>query len=370
MRKIISLICLLMPLTAFADELQLQENAPERYVVVKGDTLWDISAKFFKDPWKWPQIWGYNKDTIKDPHWIYPGDVVYLDPNSKTLRIGEPPAAASSSDTAAVAGEPDAAAQIPQVGEVGSSSGSDAVKYSPRARVIPGRSDAIPTISLKVIGPFLSRPLVFEDSELEGAPKLVGTYEQRHLLGENDTAYAQNLPHDRGERWQIYRPSITFIDPYTKEVLGHEVVYLGDAAVEKFDDISTLRITKSLMEITKGDYFAQTSTGFSTNYLPHAPSSEISARVISIYGGVEQAGQNAVVTLNKGRRDGLENGHVLALYQKGEILKTGWFKPNIPLPDVRYGLIFVFRVFDKVSYALVMETKMPVQVMDRASTPD
>jgi hypothetical protein len=374
MRKIISLICLLMPLTAFADELQLQENAPERYVVTKGDTLWDISAKFFKDPWKWPQIWGYNKDTIKDPHWIYPGDVVYLDPNTKTLQVGMPVAAATAPDTVQATAEPtDSGATpiIPPVDDVDVISASGAVKYSPRARIIPGRSDAIPTISLKVIGPFLSRPLVFEDGELEGAPKLVGTYEQRHLLGADDIAYVQNLPHDRGERWQIYRPSITFIDPYTKEVLGHEVVYLGEAAVEKFGDISTLRITKSILEIYKGDYFAQTTTGFSTNYLPHAPSSEISARVISIYGGVDQAGQNAVITLNKGRRDGLENGHVLALYQKGEVVKTkGWFTPNIVLPDVRYGLVFVFRVFDKVSYALVMETKMPVQVMDRASTPD
>ncbi|MBI5006594.1 MAG: LysM peptidoglycan-binding domain-containing protein [Nitrosomonadales bacterium] len=361
MRKIISLICLLLPIAVFADELQLQENAPDRYVVVKGDTLWDISAKFFKDPWKWPQIWGFNKDTIKDPHWIYPGDVVYLDSSTHTLRIGNQGGTAVPTDTAGI---------VPDMGDT-TSGASDAVKLMPKARVVAGTSEAIPSISLKVIGPFLQRPLVIEDAELEGAPKLVGTLEAKQLLGANDIAYATNIPADHGERWQIYRPSVTFIDPETKEVLGHEVTYLGDADVEKFADISTLRITKSVLEIHKGDYFAQASSGFSSNYLPHAPSSSITARVISIYGGVEQAGQNAVITLNKGKRDGLENGHVLALYQKGEVVKTsGWFTPNLTMPDLRYGLIFVFRVFDKVSYALVMETKLPVQILDRASTPE
>lgn len=360
MRKIISLICLLLPIAAYADELQLQENAPDRYIVVNGDTLWDISAKFFKDPWKWPEIWGYNKDTIKDPHWIYPGDTVYLDHATRTLKVGEPGApVAPVAETGA----------IPEVGDVTSDTG--AVKYSPRIREVPGTSKAIPTISLKVIGPFLGRPLVMEDNELEGAPRLVGTLEHRELLSTDDTAYVSDMPKDRGERWQIYRPSVTFVDPDTEEVLGHEVMYLGDAFVEKFDDISTLRVSNSVLEIHKGDYFAQSETGFSSNYLPHAPSGDITARVISIYGGVQQAGQNAVITLNKGKRDGLENGHVLALYQKGETIRTkGWFTPNIELPDVRYGLVFVFRVFNKVSYALVMETKFPVKVLDRASTPE
>ena len=360
MLKIILLICLLMPILAFADELQLKEDAPARYVVVKGDTLWDISAKFFKDPWKWPQIWGFNKDTIKDPHWIYPGNVVFLDPSTHTLKIGgEGTTPVTASDGAA----------IPDVSE--SASAKDVVKLLPKAREFASDSESIPLISLKDIGPFLGRPLVVEDGQLDAAPRLVGTYEQRQLIGTNDIAYAKNMPVDGGSRWQVYRPSITFIDPDTKEILGHEVTYLGDAVAEKLDDVSTLRITKAVLEIHKGDYFAQSATGFSSNYQPHAPAGKISARVISIYGGVQQAGQNAVITLNKGKRDGLENGHVLALYQKGEVIKTpGWFTPNTVLPDMRYGLVFVFRVFEKVSYALVMETKIPVQVLDRAGNPE
>lgn len=356
MRKIISLICLLLPIAVYADELQLQENAPQRYVVVKGDTLWDISAMFFKDPWKWPQIWGYNKDTIADPHWIYPGNVVYLDPNTHTLKVGEP--------------VPENG-EVPSVTESNIASDSGVTKLEPRAREVKGRGEAIEMISLKDIGPFLARPLVVEDDELEGAPELVGTYEQRQLLGTGDVAYANNMPSDQGVSWQIYRPGQTFKDPDTGEVLGHEVIFLGDATVEKFDTLTTLRISKAVQEINKGDRFAQTVTGFSANYQPHAPDNYITAKVISIYGGVAQAGQNAVVTLNKGRRDGLENGNVLALYQKGEVLRNpSIFRRNTVLPDVRYGLVFVFRVFDKVSYALVMQTRLPVQLLDRASTPE
>jgi len=355
MRKIISLICLLLPILANADEVQIREDAPDRHIVVKGDTLWDISAKFFKDPWKWPEIWALNKQDIKDPHWIYPGNVVYLDRHSGTLSTNPPSGGTTSATT--------------QSSDVAPA--NDTEKFSPKVRVVGQNSEAIPAIPLNIISSFLSRPLVVEGEELESAPKLVGTYEQRTLLSANDIAYAKDLPSDKGAQWQIYRPSVTFVDPDTDEELGQEVLYLGDATAEKFGDPSTMRITKSVLEINKGDYFAQAASGYSANFLPHAPSTNINAKIISIYGGVEQAGQRAVITLNKGQRDGIEVGHVLGVYQKGEVIKTkGWFTPNVVLPDMRYGLVMVFRVFNKVSYALVMETKLPVQLLDRASTPE
>lgn len=355
MRKIISLICLLLPILANADEVQIREDAPDRHIVVKGDTLWDISAKFFKDPWKWPEIWALNKQDIKDPHWIYPGNVVYLDRRSGTLSTTPP-----SGETTTTASQN--SDDVPT---------NDTEKYSPKVRVVSQNSEAIPAIPLNLISSFLSRPLVVEGEDLESAPTLVGTYEQRTLLSTNDIAYAKDLPSDKGAQWQIYRPSVTFIDPDTDEELGQEVLYLGDATAEKFGDPSTMRITKSVLEINKGDHFAQAASGYSANFLPHAPSTHINAKVISIYGGVEQAGQRAVITLNKGQRDGIEVGNVLGVYQKGEVIKTkGWFTPNVVLPDMRYGLVMVFRVFNKVSYALVMETKLPVQLLDRASTPE
>jgi len=344
MRKIISLICFLLPALVFAAQPdthpELRSDAPDRHVVVKGDTLWDISGKFFKDPWRWPYIWGMNKNTIKDPHWIYPGDVIILDRATGTLRIGQP-------------------------GET--ASGSAVVKLSPQARASRSPHDAIPSIPAHVITPFLSQPLVIEEGALKGAPRLIGAREGRVILGTHDTGFVKGLSRDKGSQWQIYRPGKTFTDPDTNEVLGIEAIYLGDAEATDFADISTVVITHSVQEINQGDHLVASSGTGASAYLPRAPEKNISARVISVYGGVSQAGQNTVITLNRGKRDGLESGHVLALYRKGEEVKHE--DEKFTLPDERYGLLFVFRVFDKVSYALVMQTRLPVQLLDRAQTP-
>ena len=357
---IISLICCLLPAFALADIVKIRDDAPDRHIVVKGDTLWDISAKFFNDPWQWPQIWGLNKDTISDPHWIYPGDVIVLDRSSGTLRIGETVSSGSTNDSStADTGKMDAGSSA------GRSTRLDTTRLSPRVRVLDSEHNAISSIPGSDIGPFLTRPLIIEKNGLAGGPTIVGTYEQRVLLGKDDIAYVRGMPEDKGLIWQVYRPGKKLVDPDTKEILGYEAIYLGDAEVQKFADVSTLKITKVLQEINKGDHLTYPAEEVTNNYLPRAPESKIVARVISIYGGVTQAGQYSVITLNKGRRDGLENGHVLALYSKGERLK----KEKITLPDVRYGLIFVFRTFEKVAYALVMQTSLPVQVLDNALTP-
>jgi hypothetical protein len=323
MRKIISLICFLLPVLAFAAQPdtrpELRSDAPDHHVVVKGDTLWDISGKFFRDPWRWPYIWGMNKDTIKDPHWIYPGDIIVLDRATGTLRIGQP-------------------------GTSGRSSAAGVVRLSPKVREGHSEHDAVPSIPASAIAPFLSQPLAVEEGALQSAPTLIGAREGRVMLSEGDTGFAKGLTQDKGTKWQVYRPGKTFTDPDSGETLGIEAVYLGDAEATAFADVSTVN-----------------------TYLPRAPASDISARVISIYGGVSQAGQNTVITLNKGRRDGLESGHVLAMYRKGEAVESEG--EDFTLPDERYGLVFVFRVFDKVSYALVMQTRLPVQLLDRAKTP-
>ncbi|HCJ50540.1 MAG: peptidoglycan-binding protein [Gallionellaceae bacterium CG1_02_56_997] len=339
MRKIISLICFLLPVMAFAGQpetpAQLRRDAPDQHIVVKGDTLWDISAMFFKDPWRWPYIWGMNKDSIKDPHWIYPGDVIILDRATGTLSKG------------------------------GRSNG--VVKLSPQVRSGEGRQNAIPSIPPGAIEPFLSQPLVVADDALAGAPTLVGLHESRVIAGLGDLGYAKGLSEDRGTKWQVYRPGKTFVDPDTKEVLGHEAIYLGDVSVNEFADVSTVVITNANQEINVGDRLMAPNDPVARNYLPRAPESNLSARVISIYGGVSLGGQNTVITLNKGERDGLQNGHVLALYSKGDVVKYEGQK--LAMPDERYGLLFVFRVFDKVSYALVMQTHLPVHLLDRAQTP-
>lgn len=375
MRKIISLICIILPILAYADELVVRENAPDRHVVVKGDTLWDISHKFFKDPWKWPQIWGLNKDTIKDPHWIYPGNVVYLDLASKTLHFGERPVTTSTGANTTPALIPDLTSLAETVSETKAeaplnnktSSDSKIQKLSPKVRVIDADHDAVASIPASIIGPFLDKPLVIEENELANAPLLIGSIENRALLSFGDIAFAVGLPADKGQLWQAYRPGKAFIDPDTDEILGYEATYLGDATVQKFDEISTLRITKSVLDIIRGDNFIQSSVGLANNYIPRSPATNIKAKVISVYGGVDQAGQNSIITINKGQRDGLENGHVLALYKESELSK--FRGETYKLPALRFGLAFVFRTFDKVSYALVMQVQRSVQVLDSLETP-
>jgi hypothetical protein len=283
-----------------------------------------------------------------------------LDRTSGTLHLGDVPQQAASTDSVANSHSP----------AISSNTGN-VVKLSPHVRVLPSDHDAIPAIPLSAIAPFLTKPLVVEDTNVSSAPVLIGSYDHRTLLGTHDLAYVSNMPSDKGIQWQVYRVGKTFTDPVSEEVLGHEVIYLGDATVEKFAPVSELRITKVVSEIAKGDYFTQSTQEFTSNFEPHAPSTNIAAKVISIYGGVNQAGQNAIITLNKGKRDGLENGHVLALYQKGDVLRGNSFfrSDDINLPNVRYGLIFVFRTFQKVSYALVLQTKFPVRLLDTAQTP-
>jgi hypothetical protein len=341
MRKIISLICFLLPVLAYAGQTetapQLRSDAPDQYIVVKGDTLWGISGKFFKDPWRWPFIWGMNKDAIKDPHWIYPGEVIVLDRASGTLSIGK-----------------------------GAANGNT-IKLSPQVRAEESTRNAVPSIPSQAIEPFLTQPLIVTDELLAGAPTLVGLPEERVIAGQGDIAYARGLSEDKGKKWQVYRPGKTFIDPDTKEILGHEAIYLGSVEVREFASVSTVVVTEAKQEIKTGDRLITPAAVTARNYLPRAPEGQIDARIISIYGDVTQAGSNSIITLNKGERDGVKAGHVLALSSKGRIVKSEG--KDIALPDERYGLIFVFRVFDKVSYALIMQTRLPAHLQDRAQTP-
>ena len=352
---IISLILIssLLSARALAEEpIRLQDNPPDRYVVVKGDTLWGISGRFLKDPWQWPQVWGMNREQIKNPHLIYPGDIIVLDlsslPPALRLVIGE---------------------QIVG-GVVG---GRETVKLSPRVRAEPRERAPIPTIPASAIEPFLSKPLVIEAGELDGAPRIVATQDERVVLGAGDSAFVFNLPKNKGVDWQIYRAGKTLVDPDTREVLGYEAIYLGEAKVIKFeervDEASPVEITKSALEINIGDRLVATTEAPIDNYVPHAPENLIKARIISAYGGISEVGQGTIVTLNKGARDGIERGHVLALYRRSPPAKNKKGEIILRIPDERYGLLLVFRTFKKVSYALVMHITRPVHVLDVAQTP-
>ncbi len=331
------LLPILFSATALADTVRLQDNAPNRYTVVKGDTLWGISGRFLKDPWKWPQLWKMNRKEIKNPHRIYPGDVLVLDRNGPFLRLVR--------------------------------TERPTVKLSPTVRVEED-GHAIPSISPADIGPFLTQPLVIEENGLDKAPRIVRTEEGRVILGAGNTAYAEGIKVEDGDNWQVYRPGKALVDPDTKEVLGYQAIYLGNALLTRDGEPATIRITKSVEEINVGDRLVQAPPVGFPSYVPHAPENQVKGRIVAALGGIAEFGQNAIVAINKGSRDQMEVGHVLALYRAGETVKSELNSGGtLTLPDERYGLAFVFRTFDKVSYALVVRTNRPVQLYDYVKNP-
>ncbi|MGZ5584078.1 MAG: LysM peptidoglycan-binding domain-containing protein, partial [Usitatibacter sp.] len=215
----------------------LQPDAPNEYTVVKGDTLWGIAGRFLKDPWRWPQIWEMNRDQIKDPHWIYPGNVIHLDRSGDSPRLTMGGAAGTPGGPS---GGTEAEAQ------------SNVVTLEPRVRVEPLQS-AIPTIPGSVIGPFLSQPLVVEAGGLDDAPTIIATEESRVIVGQGDVAYADRIGSNAAVNWQVVRQGTALRDPDTGEILGYEAKYLGDARVRRFGSPTTLEVTRARQEINRGD---------------------------------------------------------------------------------------------------------------------
>jgi len=326
------------------DRLKLQEGAPDRYVVEKGDTLWGIAGKFLKDPWRWPEIWRLNEDQLKNPHRIYPGDVIVLD------RGMNPP-------------------------ELTTAAGS--VKLVPQIRAESLTEAAIPAIPARFIEPFLSRPLVIEEGGLANAPRLVGTREERVNLGAGSTAYVTGMGESRDQNWHLFRQGRPLIDPDSAHVLGYEAIFLGTAHVVKFGDPATVTLVTTTQEVSPGDRLLPAGTPVINEYAPHPPKIKITARVIGVLGALPNSdgAKNSVVSLSKGSNSGLEMGHVLALMRAGGTIPDPQSTlspdraPRFQLPDERYGLAFVFRVFNGVSYALIMDSLGPVTPGDFAQTP-
>jgi hypothetical protein len=326
-------------------DIKLQDNAPDRYVVVPGDTLWSIAAKFLKDPWRWPQVWKLNRDDIKNPHLIFPGDVIVLVRSAPEpeLKMG------------------------------------DTVRLSPRVRIEDTSKQAIPSIPPRVIEPFLTRPLVIEPDGLNKAPRIIAAQADRVYLGSGDVAYVSGISEANVDSlWQIYRPGKPLIDPESQKTLGYEAIFLGDGKVIKTGDPATIQIFAAQREIGKGDRLIAAGPVTLNSYAPHAPAVPVQGRVIATREGLRETGTQGVVTLSQGKSDGLEPGHVLALLRLGrnnlERTPSGkWFGADkveaTKLPDERYGLVFVFRVFDRVSYALVMSASRPVLIGDVVTTP-
>ena len=318
--------------------LELNDDAPDRHVVVPGDTLWGISSEFLKEPYRWPEIWRLNQEQIRNPHLIYPGQVIVLD------RSGDRPQLKIARDVRDIKLEPHIYTN--------------------------SNVNAIASIPPQVIEPFLSEPLVVEINALRLAPRIVATQEDRVYLGAGNLAYATGVK-ESAKVWQIYRPGKALIDPDNQATLGYEAVFLGSARMSRAGEPATFEIISSREEIGRDDRLIPAARPSMVSYAPHAPARAIAGRIISIYGGVGEGGRNSIVAISRGRSEGVEVGHVLAIYRAGQVVENRYEgkKETYKLPDERSGLLFVFRVFDHVSYALVMNVTPSVAPGDPVRTP-
>jgi LysM domain len=341
--------------SAQAATCEFRPNAPDQHLVVKGDTLWDISGKFLEHPWCWPDVWGLNREEIRNPHWIYPAQIIYFDRANRRLSLKAP----------------------------GDSGGGQpgTIRLSPQLRTEGLGRDAVRSIASNVIEPFLSQPLIVDADELAGAPRIAAAQEGHVYLGKDDKIYVRG-DLKGGSSFQVFRPGTPLKDPATGKLLGYEAVYLGtvklQAEAKAGVDVHTFTVASSNQEMGIGDLLTPVPPTPLRNYVPHAPDVNVDARVMSIYSGVSYAGQNQVVTVNRGSVDGLDVGSVLQLYHFGKTVADpggrkgflGIGKAKLKLPDEQYGTLFVFRVFKNVSYGLIMQVTEPVEVGDVAKSPE
>jgi hypothetical protein len=366
MRTLLLIAALGLSISLHADEIRLQAEAPERHVVVKGDTLWDISEKFLQNPWKWPQVWQFNQEQIKNPHLIYPGDVVLL-----TLQDGKPRLTLENRQF------------------------SETVKLSPSVRGEPIviKEAGIPAIPVKAIMPLLSRGGIGDPSDLLNAPLILGSSDARVMFGPGDRVYASPAETDIVD-WRIVRLGQALLNPdNAKEILAYEMIHIADAYTEKPGNPQVIRIVRTDQEVLERDRLVPAWKSEPPQYMPHAPDQPIQAKVVAALGGPVYAGAWMTLVLDKGTHDGLENGHVLALFRSGRSVAdpqciraekiaflaggsrsqaTDCIKnkeDRTALPETRNGLAFVYRVFNKVAYALVMKSVEPVTVGDLARNP-
>ena len=334
---------------------ELTENAPDTYTVKRGDTLWHISGMFLKSPWRWPELWGMNLEQIHNPHLIYPGQLLVLEKIDGMARL-----------------------------KLGSTVGGpgDTVKLSPSIRSESSESAAISSIPMNLIAPFLTDAMIFDANELARAPRIVAGEEGHLMLGRGNILYVGGeLGNTRN--WQVFREPKPLVDPDTKQVLGYEARYVGSAERKQDGESrpgaqsgglsvpSTFVMTSNREDAQVGDRLVPATVRDFAPFVPHPPANPIDGKIVSLYGDALSGATNQIVSLNRGARDGLERGTVLALWHEGAITHDKSVEKGalIKLPDERIGIVFVFRVFDRMAYGLLLDTTQTTLPGDRVSQP-
>ncbi len=343
----------------------LAKDAPDKHVVVPGDTLWGIAGRFLESPWRWTEIWQMNREQVRNPHLIYPGDIIYLDSSGGRNRlrlaraVGDPAPTARSVGVGVDPSRPEPTPASPQE-----------ERLSPRVRVQPLPAQPIPMVNAAAIEPFLNRPLIVDEKGLRDHPRIVGAQEGRVYLSAGELAYARGLKPDQTvTEWHIYRPGAPLLHPDTRKPIAYEAVYIGSARLERRGDPASFRLLKATEEIGIGDRLVPAEPATDLNYAPRAPQAALAGRLVSVYRGVAQAGRNSVVAVSLGRKDGIETGHVLSIRERAREVRDEETRKMIGLPGETIGQMLVFRVFDSISYGLIVRATKAVTVGDDILTP-
>lgn len=327
--------------------IPLNPAHPDSYTVKKGDTLWDISAMFLKDPWYWPEIWQVNPQ-VENPHLIYPGDVlslVYVDgqPRIRSSRGGDLAAAANGTG-----------------------------RLSPRVRE-EALNSAVTTIPYEAIAPFLDKGMVLSRSQIDDLPHVV-SIRDAHLMGAtgNDAYVRGNLAAGDTD-YSVVRVGKKLVDPDDGDLLGFEGIYIAEGHVRRGGDPATVTLSDSQRETMKGDRLLARTEPLPLSFQPRSPDRPVEGRIVHVVDGVTQIGQYQVIVINRGERDGLEPGHVLSVWQAGkrvaDDVDSSLFGRKVQLPDERAGTLMVFKTYDRLSYALVMQAEGPIHTLDKVRNP-
>ena len=320
-------------------DIPLNPDHPDRYVVVRGDTLWDISAMFLRDPWYWPEIWHINPQ-VENPHLIYPGDVlvlVYVDGK-------------------------------PQIRLERSAETGGAERLQPRIRS-ESLDAAIRTIPIDVIGPFLSKGSVLARDEIEQLPHVMAIRDGHLVAGAGMDMYVRGDINEIDDGYSVIRVGDALIDPDDGAVVGYEGIFVGEGVISRMGDPATLSLLKSQREALVGDRLLDQEFDIPLQFIPRAPDTEISGRIIHVLDGLAIIGQYHVVVLNRGANHGLDVGHVMTVWQAGQIVKDRIARENVLLPDEPAGTLMIFKTYDRISYALIMEATSEIHLLDKFKNP-
>ncbi len=338
-----------------SETITYEPEYPQSYIVQKGDTLWDISSVFLRDPWHWPEIW-FKNPQVENPHLIYPGDelaIIYIGGERRVqiVRRGEDG----------------------QILSIGGTSGMKVVKLSPRIRT-HAIDASIPSIPIDSIRHLLSRPLIIEKEELDNSAYVISSVDAHLINSVNDRLYVRKLDTNSGNgRYQIFRPNKPLYDPTTDELLGYEAIYVGETKLLLGGDPATVQVTKSVREILRNDRVLPIdNTNFERDFFPKPPGTQVRGEVLSLLDAISMLGQYQTLAINLGSRDGIETGNLLVVKRVGAVIPD--FEEEDPtfklkLPNERIGLVMIIRSFEKMSYALVMEASRPIIVTDYVESP-